>query len=305
MKVYKITSNLYEARLGLEKRGIKNFLSIWIYKDTKLSFLVDPGPSASIDSLKTALDILKVRKSDLKYILLTHIHIDHAGGVGKLLTHFPEAKIVCHSIGIKHLINPEKLWNNSVKTLGEMAYIYGKIIPISKEKFITLSEFDEENIKIIETLGHASHHQSYLFNNILFAGEIGGTHKELGENFYLRPATPPIFDYESWKLSIQNLLEKDLKNYLICYPHYGKRQNAEEMLLTARNQLSIWVDVIGKLSYLSNEPNFYSVIISELEKRDKIFANNKLLEHKSREFDLIFIKNSINGILGFLNRKGS
>ncbi|MFW9780893.1 MAG: MBL fold metallo-hydrolase [Candidatus Heimdallarchaeota archaeon] len=305
MKIFKITNNLYEVRLDLEKLGIKNFLSTWIYKDVTFSFLVDPGPSVLIDSLKIALDTLKIGKNDLKYIILTHIHMDHAGGTGKLVSYFPVAKIVCHPRGIKHLVNPERLLALSVKTLGEMAKIYEDIIPIPEERFVTLPDVGEKNIKIIETLGHASHHQSYLFNNILFAGEIGGTHKELAGKFYLRPATPPIFDYDSWKVSIQKLLNENLKNYLICYPHYGKRENAEKMLQTAKNQLSIWVDVIGKFNHLRDDSKFYNIIISELEKIDKLFANIKLLDYKSQDFELIFIRNSINGILNFLDKKRS
>lgn len=302
MKIFKVTNNLYETRLDLEKKGIKDFLSTWIYKDAPLNFLVDPGPSILIDSLKKSLDALKIGKHDLKYIFLTHIHMDHAGGTGKLISYFPDAKIVCHPRGIKHLVNPEKLWNTSVKTLGEMAKIYGNMVPISKEKFVSLSEFDEKQIKIIETLGHASHHQSYLLNDILFAGEIGGTHRELADNFYLRPATPPIFDYDSWKISIQKLLDEHLKNHIICYPHYGMRKHAERMLIIARDQLSTWVNIIEKFSYLRSEFNFYEVIISEIKKNDKVFAKMNLLDDATQNFELLFILNSIKGILGYLDR---
>lgn len=302
MRIFKITSNLYEARLDLEKKGIKNFLSTWIYKDANLNFLVDPGPSVLIDSLKSFLDTLQIGKNDLNYILLTHIHMDHAGGTGKLIHYFPDAKIVCHPRGIKHLVNPEKLWNTSVKTLGEIAKIYGNMVPISEEKFVSLSEFDEEHIKIVETLGHASHHQSYLFNDILFAGEVGGTYKELTKKFYLRPATPPVFDYDSWKISIQKLLDEHLENYFICYPHYGMNKNAEKMLQIARDQLSVWVNIIEKFSYLRSESDFYNIIISEIKKRDKIFANINLLDDENQNFELIFIRNSIKGILGYLDR---
>ena len=303
MQFYKINSNLYDIRLDLEKVGIKNFLSTWAYKDDNLCFIVDPGPSVLVDTLKKVLGTLKIGENDLDYILLTHIHIDHAGGTGKLISYFPDAKIVCHPKGIKHLINPEKLWDASVKTLGDMARIYEKINPIPEERFISSDEIRSEKINVIETLGHAPHHQSYLFKNYLFVGEVGGTHKEIGDKFYLRPATPPIFDYNAWKESIQKLLENDLTNFFICYPHYGMRTNADLMLRTAEHQLSIWVSVIENLLNLQDSSNFYDLVISEIEKNDKIYANNVFLEEETRNFELIFIKNCIDGILDFLNKR--
>jgi len=303
MNIYKVDSNLYDVRLDLEKMGIKNFLSTWIYKDDNICFIVDPGPSVLIDSLKQALNILNIGKNDLNYILLTHIHIDHAGGTGKLISHFPNAKVLCHPRGLKHLISPEQLWSASIKTLGDMAEIYEKIIPISKEQFSSPSDLDKGIFRIIETLGHAPHHQSYIFKNYLFIGEVGGTHKDLAENYYLRPATPPVFDYNAWKVAIQTLLNEHLVNHIICYPHYGMRKNADAMLKIAEHQLSIWVEVIQKLIYLRHQSNFYDLLISELERKDTIFANIKLLEDQARKFELIFIKNCIDGILNFLDKK--
>lgn len=305
MKIYKINSNLYDIRLDLEKVGIKNFLSTWVYKDENICFVVDPGPTIVIDSLKKALIALGIDKNSLNYILLTHIHIDHAGGTGKLISYFPNTKVVCHLRGIKHLINPEKLWDASIASLGEMARIYEKMLPISQNRFSNLNDVEMQNIRIIETLGHAPHHQSYLFNNYIFVGEAGGTHKELAKYFYLRPATPPIFDYTAWKESIQKLINENLKNYLICYPHYGIRKNADFMLRNAEYQLKLWVEIIEKLKHLYNQSNFYELVISELQKQDKIFARNILLETETRKFELIFIKNCIDGILGVLDKKSS
>ncbi len=303
MNIYKVSSNLYDVRLDLEKMGIKNFLSTWVYKDNNLCFVVDPGPSVLIGSLKQALKILNIGKNDLNYVLLTHIHIDHAGGTGKLISYFPNAKVVCHPRGIKHLINPKQLWSASIKTLGDMAEIYEKIIPLSEEQVNSQSDLDEGIFRIIETLGHAPHHQSYIFNNYLFIGEVGGTHKKLVENYYLRPATPPVFDYDAWKVAIQTLINEHLVNHIICYPHYGMRKNADSMLKTAENQLSIWVEVIKTLIHLRHQSNFYDMIISEIVKKDNIFANINFLDEETRKFELVFIKNCIDGILNFLDKK--
>ncbi|MHA1670516.1 MAG: MBL fold metallo-hydrolase [Promethearchaeota archaeon] len=298
MKILKINEKLHDIRLDLEKAGIENFLSTWVYKDSDLCFLVDPGPTTTINSLKQALDKLSIKELD--YILLTHVHIDHAGGTGKLISYYPKTQIICHPRGKKHLINPEILWEGSKKVLGVMAEIYGKIIPIPEER---IQFHTANNIKIIETLGHAPHHQSYLFEKYLFVGEAAGIHKPLSEGFYIRPATPPIFDYDLWKSSIQKLLSEDLSNFFICYPHYGMKENAELMLKSAEEQLSIWVDIIDSLFEKRNQPNFFKKIISELMKKDEIYAKQKMMEEEFKKRESIFVGNCIKGILGYVQKK--
>lgn len=96
--------------------GFRQFISCWLYQDEKLCFVVDPGPLSTIPVLLKELQKQQVKSLD--YILLTHIHIDHAGGTGELLRTFPQTKVICHPNGIKHLIAPEKLWAGSKKFSG-------------------------------------------------------------------------------------------------------------------------------------------------------------------------------------------
>src|SRR6185369_2747089 len=96
--------------------GFRQFISSWLYCGGNFNLLVDPGPLSTIPHL-----IAEVRRHGverLDYILLTHIHIDHAGGTGALLKEFPEAKVICHPDGIRHLVTPAKLWEGSQKVLG-------------------------------------------------------------------------------------------------------------------------------------------------------------------------------------------
>ena len=105
--------------------------------------------------------------------------------------------------------NPEKLWEGSLKILGDMARIYGKVKPVPENRIKYQNYIANGKIKVIETLGHAPHHQSYLFDRYLFVGEAGGFHISLPKSFYMRPATPPIFEYEISNSSIQKLLSEN------------------------------------------------------------------------------------------------
>ena len=296
MEVTTVDKSLYYV-------NISNFLSTWVYKDEDLCFLVDPGPSFTIKLLKKNLEHLKIGSNDLDFILLTHVHIDHAGGVGNLIEYFPRSKIICHPNGIKHLINPEKLWRGSLKVLGKAAELYGKIKPVPKNRIQFQKNVRNGIIKVIETLGHAPHHQSYIFDKTLFVGEATGFSFSTPEFIYMRPATPPIFDYDIYVDSIQKLLSMGLSNHRICYPHFGMRDNAHLMINHGYKQISTWLKVINNFYEKRKDINFMENLISELKKEDQIFSNSKLLDKEIRSRNSTGVKNSIYGILGYIEKK--
>ena len=116
------------VKLNIPLEGFYNFIGCWIYYSGNQTILVDPGPRNTIATLVNALRERGIKNID--YILLTHIHIDHAGGVGLLLRYYPEAQVICHPEGIPHMIAPAKLWASSLKMLGPIAEAYGEIEPI-------------------------------------------------------------------------------------------------------------------------------------------------------------------------------
>ena len=303
MSIINAAPNLYDVRLGLKGTNFTSLLSSWVYKDKELCFLVDPGPTSVVDSLKQALDTLGIGKTDLDCILLTHIHMDHAGGTGELIKSFPNSQVICHPRGIKHLINPKKLWEGSLKVLGDVAELYGQITPVPKNRISNKKFVANGKIEVIETLGHAPHHQSYLFDRFLFAGEVAGVNISLADGIFIRPATPPVFNYEISIASIQKLLARNLADYLICYGHFGIKKNAEFYLKIAKEQLSTWVQVIQDLFEKRGDPDFIDQVIQELTKRDKYFLNMDLLDKNMRNKELYFVGNCIRGIEGYIQKK--
>ena len=305
MSINKVDENLYIIVLEKMLPNFRFSMSPWVYKDEEICFLIDPGPLTAIDILKKGLDSLKITKHNLDYILLTHIHMDHAGGTGALLSSFPNAKVICHPRGIPHLLNPEKLWEGSKKTLGPIAEAYGKIPSIPSDKIEFQENIANNRIKAIETLGHSPHHLSFLFKKYLFIGEAAGFHFPLQDHLYLRPATPPIFNYDIAISSIDKLLDLNLADYKICYAHFGMNKNAELMLKIARNQLTLWFEVINNNIDKSEQKDFMREIIIELKKKDKYFANINLFDEDTRKKEEYFIGNSIKGIAGYILKKGT
>ena len=175
--------------------GFADFITSWVWTAGPV-VVVDVGPSSTNDRLLCALSEIGVRKPD--FILLTHVHIDHAGGIGGVARAFPETPIVCHPKAIEHLVDPQRLWEGSLKNLGIVARQYGPIEPVDPKQILSAEQFDMQEVIPVPTPGHAPHHFSYLIGDLLFAGEAGGVCLTLGhDNYYMRPATPPRFRIET------------------------------------------------------------------------------------------------------------
>ena len=230
--------DLDEPRL----EGFSQFISAWLYQGEKFTFLVDPGPLSTIPHL---LDELKKRGVEkLDYILLTHIHIDHAGGTGELLKSFPDATVICHPQGIKHMVEPEKLWQGSLKVLGYMAEVYGEIIPVPAANIAFSEEIGDTGIRAFLTPGHAQHHLCFLFADLLFAGEVVGVRSPVASGIYMRPATPPRFMLDVALDSVDRMIKLSPRYLVIA--HYGLVEPALEYLEIGRNQLKLWVEGVKK-----------------------------------------------------------
>ncbi len=123
-KIKIISDDLSLITLNPPINGFENFVSAWLYQG-EICFLVDVGPASTADGLLNILAEANVVHLD--YILLTHIHLDHAGAIGEIAAAFPQTPIVCHPAGIPHLVEPQRLWEGTKKVLGSTANGYGPI----------------------------------------------------------------------------------------------------------------------------------------------------------------------------------
>jgi glyoxylase-like metal-dependent hydrolase (beta-lactamase superfamily II) len=292
------TESLTLIDLDIEELGYYHFISSWLYQGSDGTFLVDPGPACTIPKLLRALDDRNV--TELSWVLLTHIHQDHAGGLGDLIEKYPSAKVVTHKKGAQHLVNPEKLWDGSKDILGEVAQIYGKIRAIPEENITILDTVPfGAGIRIIPTPGHASHHQCYIFKEWFFAGELFGAHIPMDIDLYLRPATPHRFILKDY-LNSMELVEPELQN-TICFAHYGSTGNPKKVLMTARDQLKLWVKIIEENLETQNMVK----IFNQLLENDEVFGLYNKLDEKMKIREKTFSINSVDGIMKYLKSKGN
>lgn len=271
--------------------GFRKFVSCWLYQSEGLTFVVDPGPLSTMPNLLAELAKHKVTKLD--YILLTHIHIDHAGGTGALVKEFPTAQVICHPQGVKHMIAPEKLWLGSQQVLGDLAAAYGEIVPIPESNITSAEQLNDGVIKVFQTPGHAQHHCCYLLDDLLFGGEIAGVHSQVTHGIYMRPATPPRFILEVAVNSLQRMI--DLQPRYLVIAHYGLVEPADDYLKIGLNQLKLWVKGIAELFDKDGEIQEDKIYLW-LQKHDKNYRNQEQLAPDIRARERFFLGNSIRGI---------
>lgn len=273
--------------------GFNQFFGSWVCKDD-LTFIVDAGPASSAQRLIDGLHSAGINRID--YILITHIHIDHCGALADVLEEFPMAKAVCHAKGLKHIIEPENLWKGSLNVLGETAIMFGRPGPVPKERLIAHTEAAINDLMVIETPGHASHHLSFSYKNMLFAGEAGGNYFLLNNKEYLRPATPPRFFFDIFINSVDKLL--DLNDQPIYYAHFGKAESSHRLLNRFRKQLFFWKKILGEEFQKGGDDILNRCIDLLLAKDSNLDVFNQMNSNAQRR-ERVFIGNAVKGFLGY------
>ncbi len=294
--------------LDQEVPGFREFLSCWVCEGEELSFLVDPGPTSTIPYLVEKLEALGISRID--YILLTHIHLDHGGGVGELLRTYPAARVVAHRRGIGHVVDPARLWRGSLAVLGEVAEVYGEPAPVAEASIAAPEELEQRGIRVVETPGHAAHHISFVYQDALIAGEVIGIRCPIPapheHRLFLRPATPPRFILEEAVASIDRLLILDPMPERILFAHYGEVRGADHLLRAGRKQLIDWVDWVRELKpddaddLRSAAEAMSGAMHERLLADDACYQTFPLLAEDIRERERHWLRQSLEGMLGYV-----
>jgi glyoxylase-like metal-dependent hydrolase (beta-lactamase superfamily II) len=165
--------------------------------------IVDPGPASSVDTL-----IDRLGPTEPRALLLTHIHLDHAGATGVLCKRYPNLKVYVHEVGAPHLIDPSKLLKSAGRLYGDdMWELWGEVAPVPEERITALSGGESvEGFRVAYTPGHASHHVSYLHEESgdAYVGDVAGV-RIPPYDVTVAPTPPPDIDVEAWLDSLHTL----------------------------------------------------------------------------------------------------
>ena len=233
----------------------KNFAGTYIVEDNNEVALIEVSTSHAVPKILKKLRDLNIKKENIKYLFITHIHLDHAGGAGTLLQNLPYTKLIVHPSGAKHIINPTKLIEgaNAVYTEEVVKKDYGNIVPVLENNVIQCKDYQifkigNRELTTIFTPGHARHHISIFDNKTkgIFTGDsFGLSYPELNINenrFYQPTTTPTAFEYDKMIDSINKMMK--LKPEILYFTHYGYSSNPKDAEIQIKKRLNDYIELI-------------------------------------------------------------
>lgn len=249
--------------------GLSEYGASYILKGEKTA-IIEAGTSFSVEEIMRELE-----PEAVAYIMVTHIHLDHAGGAGVLAERCPNSKVVVHERGADHLIDPSYLLKSVSQATGKMFKHYGTAFPIPEERIIRVSggerfDFGGFAVEVIDAPGHAPHHMCFFEHatKSLFVGDAAGIYLDR-----LLPTTPPpSFNLERSLLTLRKL--KDLKPRRLFYTHYGLGD--PKLLDEYARLLERWVEEIRELRGKMGD----EAVISFLVDKYRSFLYEPVAEHE-------------------------
>ncbi|HSO98336.1 MAG TPA: MBL fold metallo-hydrolase [Solirubrobacteraceae bacterium] len=200
--------------------------------------IVDPGPSSCLPVLLEALGDEVPRA-----LLLTHIHLDHAGATGSLVRHWPELEVYVHERGAPHMIDPRRLIESARRLYGgDMDRLWGEFIAVPEDRLRVLQggeQLLDGGFTVAYTPGHASHHVSYLHDGTAFVGDVGGV-RITATSLTIPPTPPPDIDIEAWRASLE--LIRGWQPERLAATHFGITEDVEAQLTAVDERLGRWGD---------------------------------------------------------------
>jgi len=254
-EIIKFDNGIYQIDVMME--GKPNRMSCY-YIDSKDPILIEVGPSNSFPYLVAGLNSLGIE--GVRRSAITHLHLDHVGGIGHVVEKYKDHFVYIHELGLKHLPNPEKLWKSvsSIYTEEWLSENWGKIKPTPIDNIQALTDgynFKLEEGRTLTSLyspGHAKHHYTFYDNisKTIFMGDTLGLIYPHG-NFVQPNLPPPDFNRETLIDTLKNIASLELEYVAIA--HFGIHSNPYELINNAIDSIDQWVNFMSKMPELSNE----------------------------------------------------
>lgn len=208
--------------IDLNFQGKTQAIASYLIRRGDVVVLIESGPGSTLSALEAGLANEGLSPRDVTHVLLTHIHLDHAGAAGWLSRQ--GAEIYVHPVGAPHLLNPEKLIASATRIYGDrMDALWGEFLPVAQNQLKVPNDAEEiviGNLRFlpVNTPGHAEHHYSYVFEDICFSGDVGGV-RIPGFQYLRAPMPPPELHFGRWRESLARL--RGMKFAHIAPTHFG------------------------------------------------------------------------------------
>jgi glyoxylase-like metal-dependent hydrolase (beta-lactamase superfamily II) len=230
-------------RIDLHHRGWARVIGVYLLETPDGPALFDCGPAVCVDALKSGLDARGLTLADVRHLLLSHIHFDHAGAAGILVREHPALQVHVSEIGAPHLVDPSRLERSARRLYGdEFDSLWGELAPVPEQNVHVVGA-DVLGLECFPAPGHASHHVAYLDGDgTLYAGDAAGVRIQPGR-LVLPVSPPPDIDVEAWDATIDELGRREPERLALI--HFGVADDVEPHLEQLRRRLHLWADRVA------------------------------------------------------------
>jgi len=250
--------------LDLRHQGAERVIGAYVLDTQDGPALFDCGPSSAADGLKHGLRERGFELTDIRHLLLSHIHLDHAGAAGVLVREHPGLQVHVSDVGAPHLVEPSRLEASARRLYGDLFdTLWGELAPVPQAN-IRIAGNRVLGLDCFPAPGHASHHVVYVDSDgTAYCGDAAGVRIQ-PQRLVLPPTPPPELDPERWHRTIRELERRDPQRLALV--HFGVATDVRVHLAALRSRLDYWVELVGK--GLSEE-DFIAEAKHELQKGDR------------------------------------
>jgi glyoxylase-like metal-dependent hydrolase (beta-lactamase superfamily II) len=228
--------------IDLLHKSVERSVACYVLDTDDGPALFDCGPASTVTTLKAALADRGLQLTDLRHLLLSHIHLDHAGAAGVLVREHPGLQVHVSPIGAPHLVDPERLERSARRLYGDtFDSLWGELAPVPKEN-VHLVDAHVVGLECFPTPGHASHHVSYLDRDgTLYAGDAAGVRIQPGR-YVMPPTPPPDIDVDAWGHTIDEMERRNPERLALI--HFGVADDPPRHLAALRLELLDWAEFV-------------------------------------------------------------